>query len=491
MIKVLRLLLLLLPLLYLVHKFPILIVRATVDKIKICHSNSSESNPYVENEPAKSADVAGHDGHNGGVFPEVPWGDIIPPFAYGDGDFYPGKNWTTAGQEIYNNGCNLPSPTLTPTLTPISTPTPTSTPITTNTPTPTPTETITDTPTPTSTPTETRSTPTNTPIFTPTPTATHTPTLTPNPTLTSTPTSTLTPTSTSAPGVGGDNSSSSNNNSDSYPVCNDPKPATPSNLTAKWLDSTQVLLNWNQVPEPLSYYLIAYGPSADNYLWGNPNIGKNNSYIVGSLDSRNQYCFYVQAQNGCTPGDRSNIVCLSPRSGSTTSSVLGTTDNYNPLVAGIKNTYGGQVLGETTEPYKTAEAIISNEKLPSGNTLDPNHFLLIPAIGLNQPIYLPQTIGNQALVGHQEVLRLDNDQNIYYGHNAEGVFGQLYQLSTGSQVTVVKNGQVLNYQIDSRQLVHQDKLFDIKIDQNTQIILLTCSYQKPNYRLLLTASLVN
>jgi len=76
-------------------------------KVTICHSNSSSSNPYIVNTPNKSADVSGHDGHNGGVYPANPWGDIIPPFSY-IGGAYAGKNWTTAGQAIYNNGCNIP-----------------------------------------------------------------------------------------------------------------------------------------------------------------------------------------------------------------------------------------------------------------------------------------------------------------------------------------------------------------------------------------------
>jgi len=103
------------------------------DKVTICHSTSAHANPYNSMNPSKSADVQGHDGHNGGVYPSVPWGDIIPPFYYScDSGIctYPGKNWTTEGQAIWNNDCNIPgvSPTATPTFTPTNTPTPTSTP---------------------------------------------------------------------------------------------------------------------------------------------------------------------------------------------------------------------------------------------------------------------------------------------------------------------------------------------------------------------------
>ncbi len=80
-------------------------------KVTICHSTSSQSNPYNVQNPAKTADVSGHDGHDGVVwYPgiTVAWGDIIPPFAY-IGGTYSGQNWTTEGQAIFNNGCNIPN----------------------------------------------------------------------------------------------------------------------------------------------------------------------------------------------------------------------------------------------------------------------------------------------------------------------------------------------------------------------------------------------
>ena len=81
-------------------------------KVTICHADDSQKKPYVTNTPDKTADVGGHDNHNGGVwYPGIAdhsWGDIIPPFYY-VGGYYPGQNWTTEGQTIYNNGCQYPS----------------------------------------------------------------------------------------------------------------------------------------------------------------------------------------------------------------------------------------------------------------------------------------------------------------------------------------------------------------------------------------------
>jgi len=128
--------------------------------VTICHSTSSQTNPYVVEHPAISGDVSGHDGHDGGVYPTDPWGDIIPPFTYQEWEVtgshlgcpngysgvstlhpgycyknnrnfdwpedyalmvsiddygwvdhnYSGKNWTSEGQEIWNNGCEVPPP---------------------------------------------------------------------------------------------------------------------------------------------------------------------------------------------------------------------------------------------------------------------------------------------------------------------------------------------------------------------------------------------
>jgi hypothetical protein len=92
-------------------------------KVTLCHRTDSYSNPYVR----ITVDVAsvlhnGHDGHNGPVFfPAIPkhekWGDIIPPFDFGPGESYAGKNWTPAGIAVFDNGCAIPSSPTTSTST--------------------------------------------------------------------------------------------------------------------------------------------------------------------------------------------------------------------------------------------------------------------------------------------------------------------------------------------------------------------------------------
>ena len=200
-------------------------------EITICHGTGSQSNPYVTESPAINSSGAfagelagGHNGHVGPLwFPgiTVEWGDIIPPYDYAPADFhFNGLNWTAAGQAIYNNGCNIPEPTATPTAAPTATPTaaptatptaaPTATPTAAPTATPVPEATATPVPEATATPVpEATATPVPEATATPVPQATATPappeggvggiTGTPKPRTTLPPTDTLTSTSPSAP----------------------------------------------------------------------------------------------------------------------------------------------------------------------------------------------------------------------------------------------------------------------------------------------------
>lgn len=81
-------------------------------KVTICHATSSQSNPYSLITVSTSAALNGHGGHTGPLYPQVGWGDVIPPF-----DDYPGMNWP-AGAGLVADGCVVaPAPTPTPTPT--------------------------------------------------------------------------------------------------------------------------------------------------------------------------------------------------------------------------------------------------------------------------------------------------------------------------------------------------------------------------------------
>jgi len=317
----------------------------------------------------------------------------------------------------------------------------------------------------------------------PTSAPTQIPTLTPTPTPTPTVTPVPTATPTNSPGVGGD---SGGTNNPGAPVCNDQKPGAPSNLRVTRISSTQVRLDWDHAGDPHTYYVVAYGPSIGNYPWGSPNVGNGTSYTVNSLTPGAQYCFYVRAQNGCMPGDKSNEVCIN--SGSTVR-ILGATSNYNPLVEGIRESYGGDVLGTSTELMATAEVVYSPNKLPSSNILDSSQTISIPKIGVHQPIYLPQKIGDDYTVGHREVLHTTvNGSSVYYGHNGYDVFGSLYQTRIGNQIETTQNGVKSVYNVDQTLFVHKSQVDSLKSNSN-QIVLVTCSFTRPDYRIIVKASL--
>ena len=162
-------------------------------------------------------------------------------------------------------------------LTPTPTPTPGS-PLPTSTPTPAPTSTLTPTPTPE------------------TPLPTSTPTPTPTPIVTGEPTSTPTPTPVSG-GGGGTVAGTA-----SPPGCSAVAPGKPANLTAVPGGEGEVILSWSPPSGTVTHYLIAYGTSSGNYLYGNPNVGNVTSYTVSGLSGGVTYYFVVKGVNDCAPG---------------------------------------------------------------------------------------------------------------------------------------------------------------------------------------------
>ncbi len=310
-----------------------------------------------------------------------------------------------------------------------------------------------------------------------------TPSVTESPTPSADPTQTPAPTN---PPANNSNGGGGGSQSHDAPVCNDTDPGAPTNLKAIALGGGKVKLTWDNAPGPHTSYAVAYGPSVGNYLYGDPNVGNVTSYTVLALNPGGNYCFYVQAQNGCKGGIPSNVVCTNQPG---TIRVLGVSTNDNPLIDGIKESFGGEVLGAFTELMNTAEVVYSTDKLPSGNKLIEGASISIPAIGIDQPLYQPQVIADQLAVGQHEVLNTIVDgSNVFYGHNGYDVFGSLFKVVKGDKVVVNQHNQTSNYVVTATDFVKKDDVNVLKTSSD-QIVLVTCSFTQPDYRIIVKASL--
>ncbi len=339
--------------------------------------------------------------------------------------------------------CLTPSPSATPT----NTSTPTSTPTSTNTLTPTPTghHCPTHSPCPTKTPTPTcPSCPTCTPrpSKTLTPTITNTPTSTPTiestPTITNTPTNT--PTGTLSPS----------------PTPTDTPTPTPTPTPTETPTNTPVP---TQTPQD----------SDDNN--DDDNDDDNDDNNVGGDESPAPTSLVAQS-----------IIQSAP-------TVLGTSDTTNYLIDSIKDAYGGQVLGVNSLPATASDNISGN--LPSSNQLIDNHFMSIPSLSILEPVYQSQTLGDELLVGDNQVLLTQiNDANVYYGHNQYGLFSNLFQLTKGKSIFINTNSGLQEFTVTLKSNVNFSDLSVFENATAKDIFLVTCSRTYPNTRIVIKASLL-
>lgn len=92
-------------------------------------------------------------------------------------------------------------------------------------------------------------------------------------------------------------------------ACKDPAPGgTATLVSAVSNDDHSITLTWTLATNPVTYYLLSYGISPGNYIYGVPNVGGQGatSFTVGGLTTGKKYYFVVRPGNGCTPGTFSN-----------------------------------------------------------------------------------------------------------------------------------------------------------------------------------------
>ncbi len=141
----------------------------------------------------------------------------------------------------------------------------------------------------------------------------------PSPTPTNTPTPTLTPTTTAVP---------PSSNTTPF-VCTDTKPENPSGLTVSaGPTSTQLTLTWvTAASSSATDYSIVYSDNNTTAKWGVVSTGNVSTYTIRGLNANTTYYFWVNAINGCMPGDRVGPANLNGGSVSTTSTPSGITNN--------------------------------------------------------------------------------------------------------------------------------------------------------------------
>ncbi|OGK62092.1 hypothetical protein A2334_04500 [Candidatus Roizmanbacteria bacterium RIFOXYB2_FULL_38_10] len=107
--------------------------------------------------------------------------------------------------------------------------------------------------------------------------------------------------------------------------CYDSAPGSTPRLTSATSNGqTQITLTWTPAANPVTRYLLSYGLTSGQYIYGNPNVGEQgaSSYTVGSLSPGKRYYFAIQAVNGCTSGSFSNEI----------SATAGETFTYTPTL---------------------------------------------------------------------------------------------------------------------------------------------------------------
>jgi hypothetical protein len=80
-----------------------------------------------------------------------------------------------------------------------------------------------------------------------------------------------------------------------------------------------ITLTWTDAANPVTYYLLSYGLSSGNYIYGVPNIGGQGTtaFTVAGLTTGKTYYFVIRAGNGCTPGTFSNEMSAVPGAAAT------------------------------------------------------------------------------------------------------------------------------------------------------------------------------
>lgn len=187
--------------------------------------------------------------------------------------------------------------------------------------------------------------------------------------------------------------------------CSDSPPgSTPQLVSAFAKGSNQIVLTWTGAASPVSHYLVSYGFTSGQYVYGNPNVGgqATTSYTVGSLSPGKKYYFVVKAINGCTPGTFSNEV--STTAGGVVINTAPPEQTPTPDTSSKTNSQNNIVLTDTDTPTPSLSIQPTMAVLPTQTPLLDNsksNTLLIISIG----ILVIGSIGNFLYWKHEKKLQ--------------------------------------------------------------------------------------
>jgi hypothetical protein len=134
----------------------------------------------------------------------------------------------------------------------------------------------------------------------------------------------------------------------SAPTCNSTTPTAAPTLTGTSNSNNSANLVWTPVT-PVDHYMIRYGTTAGNYIYGAANVGNVTSFLVQALSGNTTYYFQVAGVNGCAPGPWSNEVAITvggivlpvgPAEGFTTQTLGAETAIPSPTTTPLPETLG-------------------------------------------------------------------------------------------------------------------------------------------------------
>ncbi len=165
-----------------------------------------------------------------------------------------------------------------------------------------------------------------------------------------------------------------------------------------------------------------------------------------------------------------------------TSTAEQNSQEFNPLIEGIKEAFEGRVLGDKmpkTSPNDTSE------NLPTGGKRITNASLFIPSLGLNKNLYEGERLGNEWLLGDKEIYE-NKTENIHmiYGHNTSDVFAKLRYLKSGDTIVRNEGDRQDVYKVVSIARVSQTSLKSLN---SPGLTLVTCDPWKDGLRLIVKA----